>query len=369
VGRKLKQEEIDAITKDVDKEWTTPQVARMEALAAISTFLQSADDATSWDVTVVIAQKSLWADYFKPTVTKGNLERIAKIHGWLGGNHPDVLMIQHSCAIKHGNSGGPLLNGGGQVIGVVGRGQDRYVQGEREDIQWATAASELKDWLDSHQIHYTLGGEWRKAAADPVKIIEQLPATIIEKPTLRVVERLPVKIIIAISAAVLVAIAAVVFGFLKSKAAPSVTSLLHDPRMAAAFGKGPVESPAEDEPRPRRSWQESPSGSGGWQLAGHTSKGDRVCVELTDTLFASNDDRLILGRTAELCHIVVDDDSISKQHAHIRKDGDRFLVADRNSSNHTTVNGRLNAGVFDEVPIQEGDTLTLGEVRLDFRKL
>jgi pSer/pThr/pTyr-binding forkhead associated (FHA) protein len=63
---------------------------------------------------------------------------------------------------------------------------------------------------------------------------------------------------------------------------------------------------------------------------------------------------------------VINDDSVSKQHAHIRKDGERFLVADRNSSNRTAVNGRFNENVFDEVPFKEGDTLTLGEVRLDF---
>ncbi|MEI9893408.1 MAG: FHA domain-containing protein [Chthoniobacter sp.] len=92
-------------------------------------------------------------------------------------------------------------------------------------------------------------------------------------------------------------------------------------------------------------------------------------LEITDVMFASNNSRLVLGRTAELCHVVVNDSSVSKQHASLRKEGDRFLVADRNSSNRTAVNGQFNTKVFDEVPLKEGDTLTLGEVRLDFSKI
>jgi hypothetical protein len=85
-------------------------------------------------------------------------------------------------------------------------------------------------------------------------------------------------------------------------------------------------------------------------------------------MFTSNGNRIVLGRTAELCHVVIDDGSVSKQHAQIRKEGDNLMVADRNSSNGTAVNGQFNRRPFDEVPLREGDTLTLGEVKLDFTK-
>jgi len=368
-NRKLGQAEIDAIQKEVAENQSPPQVDWMQFVGAMNAILLRADDtATVWDVTEATAQKSLRADYFKPTVTTGSIERIAKTHGFLGVTHPDVLMIQHSCAIKHGNSGGPLLNGGGQVIGVVGRGSRQNASGDHEEIKWATAAGEFKEWLQSHQVAYIPAGEWHKAT-DPVKIIEQLPATIIEKPTLKVVEHLPAKMIAAIALAVAVAIAVAIFGFMKAREAPSVTKLLRDPRMAKALGTAPVEALANDEVRLRRAPDAPRSGAARWQLTGRTPNGDRVRVELTDAMFEENDHRLILGRTPELCHVVIDDDSISKQHAHLRKDGDRFLVADRNSSNHTTLNGQIKVNVFDEIPIKEGDTLTLGQVRLDFSKL
>jgi pSer/pThr/pTyr-binding forkhead associated (FHA) protein len=69
-----------------------------------------------------------------------------------------------------------------------------------------------------------------------------------------------------------------------------------------------------------------------------------------------------------LCHVVVDDGSVSKQHAQIRKEGGNFMVADRNSSNGTAINGQFNRQPFNEVPLRDGDTLTLGEVKLEFTK-
>jgi hypothetical protein len=105
-----------------------------------------------------------------------------------------------------------------------------------------------------------------------------------------------------------------------------------------------------------------------WQLVGRTTGGRTLRLEITDAMFASNGNRLVLGRTAELCHVVIDDGSVSKQHAQIRKEGGSFVVADRNSANGTAVNGQLSMQPFSEVPLKDGDTLTLGEVRLDFSK-
>jgi hypothetical protein len=105
-----------------------------------------------------------------------------------------------------------------------------------------------------------------------------------------------------------------------------------------------------------------------WQLIGRTPGGRTIRLEITDAMFSSNGNRLVLGRTAELCHVVVDDGSVSKQHAQIRREGGSFMVADRNSSNGTAVNGQFGQRPFDEVPLKDGDTITLGEVKLDFSK-
>lgn len=347
--RALTQNEVDAIVQDIADHQGAISAERNELLSAIDAYVKQADAAaTSWDITNVVGRKALWKNFFTPTVTKGNIEQISNRHGILGVGYPDVLTIQHSCAIKHGNSGGPLLNAGGQVIGVVGDGFSKISSGDKESIEWATASKELKGWFDDNHVNYVVGQELRKV----------LPTT-----------TLPVKIVIAIALAVAVAIVALILGLVKFNQKPSVTTILRDPRMAKALGTTHSKLvDVADSPSLRTSPAPLP-GFGKWQLVGRTPKGDSVRIEVTDMMFASNSNRLVLGRTAELCHVVVNDDSVSKQHASIRKDGDRFLVADRNSSNRTAVNGQFNTKAFDEVPLKEGDTLTLGEVRLDFSRV
>jgi hypothetical protein len=110
-------------------------------------------------------------------------------------------------------------------------------------------------------------------------------------------------------------------------------------------------------------------GSGKWQLVGRTPEGAALRLDLNEKLFASNGNRLVIGRTAELCHLLIDTKSVSKQHAQIRLEGGVFKIADRNSSNGTAVNGQFCRAPFDEVPLKEGDTLTFGDVKLDFSKV
>ncbi|MEP6668304.1 MAG: trypsin-like peptidase domain-containing protein [Chthoniobacter sp.] len=344
--RRLSQNEIDAVVQNISEHTGAVSAERNALLAGLDVLLRQSDAAaTTWDITNVVERKSLWKNYFTPTVTKGNIEQISRRHGMLGVSYPDVLTIQHSCAIKHGNSGGPLLNAGGQVIGVVGDGMSKTSSGDRESIEWAAASSELKGWLDDNHVGYILAQEWRKTPS------------------------LPVKIIVAIALAVAVALVALILGLLKFNQKPSFTTILRDPRMAKVLGTTHSKLIDVADSESQKTAGAPLPGFGKWQLAGRTPKGDSVHIEITDVMFSSNNNRLILGRTAELCHVVVNDNSVSKQHASLRKDGDRFLVADRNSSNHTAVNGQFNNKAFDEVPLKEGDTLTLGEVRLDFSKI
>lgn len=106
-----------------------------------------------------------------------------------------------------------------------------------------------------------------------------------------------------------------------------------------------------------------------WQLVGRTPEGAALRLEVTGAMFASNGNRLIIGRTGELCHLVIETKSVSKQHAQIRLENGAFKIADRNSSNGTAVNGQFSRAPFDEVPLKEGDTVTLGDVKLDFSKV
>ena len=70
----------------------------------------------------------------------------------------------------------------------------------------------------------------------------------------------------------------------------------------------------------------------------------------------------VLGRHPD-CDLVLDDDSVSRRHASISREGDRWLIVDLGSRNGTHVNGWRVA----EAHVLDGDELVLGRTRLTFR--
>jgi FHA domain-containing protein/uncharacterized protein DUF1707 len=65
----------------------------------------------------------------------------------------------------------------------------------------------------------------------------------------------------------------------------------------------------------------------------------------------------VIGR-APSCDLVVADDSVSRRHAMLFRDGDRVIVTDLGSSNGTFVNGRW----VTQAEVRPGDTLQLGQL-------
>ncbi|MEI9893409.1 MAG: trypsin-like peptidase domain-containing protein [Chthoniobacter sp.] len=170
--RPLTQKEIDDAYRNAANSLGQVTVEFFELMAALDAVVRQADPAaTTWDVTNVVDRKSLWKNYFTPTVTKGNIEQITRRHGRMGVGYPDILTMQHSCAVKHGNSGGPLLNAGGQVLGVVGDGMADSSSGDHEEVAWAIASNEMQGWLDTNHVGYITAQEWRKPQSLPVKIV------------------------------------------------------------------------------------------------------------------------------------------------------------------------------------------------------
>ena len=71
-------------------------------------------------------------------------------------------------------------------------------------------------------------------------------------------------------------------------------------------------------------------------------------------------DGAVLGR-AERASVTLADPTVSAEHAQLRRQGTRWIVADLGSTNGTLVNlQRVQA----ELPLAPGDTLSLGNVRL-----
>lgn len=68
-----------------------------------------------------------------------------------------------------------------------------------------------------------------------------------------------------------------------------------------------------------------------------------------------------IGRHAG-CALVLDDPTVSRRHASLRFDGDRWLVRDLGSMNGTRVNGWR----VEESPVAPGDTVRFGETVVRF---
>ncbi len=68
------------------------------------------------------------------------------------------------------------------------------------------------------------------------------------------------------------------------------------------------------------------------------------------------EDGATLGRGRE-CHIVLDDVTVSKEHARLRVDGRSVFIEDLHSTNGTLVNGKAIDG---PTPLRRGDRIALG---------
>ena len=73
-------------------------------------------------------------------------------------------------------------------------------------------------------------------------------------------------------------------------------------------------------------------------------------------------DRTVVGRHPS-CDLVVHDSSVSRHHAVLAREGDRFLIEDLRSRNGTLVNGRKLTA---RLPLADGDEVTVGSQRMLF---
>jgi len=269
----------------------------------------------------------------EPTLSKAAVRRIVKGKWEANDPIPEFDIIEHDVNIGRGNSGGPLLNACGQVIGV---------------------------------------NTW--AQMDPVKVINQ-PTSVVRKSShvSALIDALSRQGILASTTSVpcwgggdmlwifaimaTVAIGAALFFAIRR---PSIISETYTQFLRRGHRSSPVAPP------PMPPAYRAPKHTGRWLLEGiNPEAGQSATIRLEIPQQIGS--KLILGRKSGLVHLLVKNTSISGQQASILVSASGLSVEDRNSSNGTRINGNRLAP-FTPHPLTPGDSLEVGEVRLQVRR-
>jgi S1-C subfamily serine protease/uncharacterized protein len=104
-----------------------------------------------------------------PQVTTGSVSALA-------GVHDDSRMLQLTAPIQPGNSGGPLLDLSGNVVGIVSARLNELAVAEAtgtlpQNINFAIKSTSIRDFLDAHRIDYSVAKS--DAKLDPADVGEK----------------------------------------------------------------------------------------------------------------------------------------------------------------------------------------------------
>ena len=276
------------------------------------------------------------ARFVEATVSKAAVRRV--VNGiWPDNPGPEFSIIEHDVNIGHGNSGGPLLNACGHVIGVNTAfkldlaGPNEPVSGV---VRRSSHASVLIDVLNRQGIHASI-------TTSPCTISSSLGVN-------------TTVWIFAIMAAA--AIGTALFFAIRRPAiiAETYTQFLRRGHRSPQVAPTPL--PKDN----------APNGTGGWLLQGiNPEAGQSAAVRLE--IPPQIGSKLILGRKPGVVHLLLNNTSISGQQASLFVSASGLSVEDRNSSNGTRVNGK-RLPPFTPHLLKSGDTLEVGEVRLQVRQ-
>jgi hypothetical protein len=269
------------------------------------------------------------------TLTQGVIGRIVDSPLIDGG--PSINLIQHSAAINQGNSGGPLLDHCGRVIGInTGKAKGKIIKdssggfavSQSDGISLAVSTSALLNGLKASNLSYT--------TSDLDCAINQIAATKIDG--LNAI--LP---LIGILFAVILAGTALFFSVKKKE-------VIRETFTQFQRRKSTSELPSQNIKDSIKTWR----------LKGEYPDGRSINLPFNSSLFERG--AVSIGRDAGSCKIVLNDLSVSRKHALLELSRDTLKISDLNSTNGTWLD-REKIGST-PISIRYGQVITIGKLRL-----
>lgn len=270
-----------------------------------------------------------------PTLTTGIISS-EKVAPWAGQGPVKVRMIQHSAAVTEGNSGGPLFDGCGRVVGI------NTQRSNREGVYWSSAIEESHPILERNDV--TVGIVGTECAVGGASL-----------SLLPVLSSLSSVFGVLIALGALAAVAVLFLSQRKPAFAGGAGS--------ASQGSGRHESPSSIR-RLSGAMGLAPSLNSATALRGLDRDGRPISLSIPgDALNGAYG--VVLGREDRICDLVIDDDQLSRRHLRLFRVDGKFFVEELNSTNGTDVAGRP-LQPFDPKPIENGTPLCVAGLDLVF---
>ena len=288
-----------------------------------------------------------------PTVQDGVIGRIFS-GAW---NIQEFRIIQHNAPTNPGNSGGPLLDDCGRVIGVNTQAPLVVIASSAEGvtrvplaagIYWSSHVEELAKLLRDNSISFQSRDD-ACSPADGIGGFEEMERALQEETS----QQFLVWGILLGG----VALAALVLA-LKKPRQQIIHAADHISRRLRTGESGGTARNQSRDKRPEH----------GLMLAGFDDHGNPVRIALPPTKFAGQRLGLSLGRHPELVDEVVEDEKVSKRHLRISAQEGQFYIEDLNSLNGTFLDQR-KLQPFTPTPLGYGALVRLGDLELMASKL
>ena len=275
------------------------------------------------------ASSQLVSDVNSVTLAKGEVTRIIEAEQTDFGQ-----VIQHTASINGGNSGGPLLDDDGNVLGV-----NTWSSTIGEQTYWSISNLGLISFLEENKILYEEGKTSTKLNWS----------------------------LIAIIAAAVLAVILIIAGIRQRKVnqeqSRKIEALLRK-RLTQFTSfivpkKETTPAPEKKEEQPSRESAQEPAATPAPKpQTGRTLRCDKGALAGKSYTLK---DKLVIGRDPAQCSVVFPKDTpgVSRMHCTLRFNEKGVTVRDENSSNGTFIDGkRIPAGV--DVPFHRGHQLGIG---------